>query len=228
MNNTCAPRSRSTVLAALAAATCLASTTAAQAQGEPSAQAPADGAAAAAVRLGDLSSRVDDLRDKLRRSQAALALISEAMGDSMAAARSEISIKDEMSSAFRLTRAVVVLDGSVLYHRDDETGALADQREIPLFAGSIAPGDHTVTVALTFRGNGYGVFTYLRGYTFDVKSSHSFTAAAGKTIQVTASALERGTVTTPLEQRPGLEWREKLASEPAAAVRNAASVQTKP
>ncbi|MEO8800268.1 MAG: hypothetical protein ABI551_20415, partial [Polyangiaceae bacterium] len=56
----------------------------------------------------------------------------------------------------------------------------------------------------------YGVFTYLRGYKFEVKSSHSFTATEGKTIQVIATALEKGGVTTPLEQRPSIQWNEKV------------------
>ena len=33
-----------------------------------------------------------------------------------------------------------------------------------------ASGDHTIQVALTFQGNGYGVFSYLRGYKFEVNS----------------------------------------------------------
>jgi hypothetical protein len=117
-----------------------------------------------------------------------------------------------MSSAFRLTRALVVLDGAVQYNRSDDTGALADQKEIPVFSGSVPPGDHTVSVLLNFQGNGYGVFTYLRGYKFEVKSSHSFTAVEGKTLTLAALALEKGGVTTPLEQRPGVEWQEKVQS----------------
>ncbi len=46
----------------------------------------------------------------------------------------------------------------------------------------------------------------------------------GKTLTLTATALEKGGVTTPLEQRPAIEWNEKVnalgagpASTPAAA-----------
>jgi hypothetical protein len=69
-----------------------------------------------------------------------------------------------------------------------------------------------VQVALNFQGNGYGVFTYLRGYKFEVKSSHSFTAVEGKTMTLLATSLEKGGVTTPLEQRPAIEWNEKVAA----------------
>jgi hypothetical protein len=165
------------------------------------------------VRLRDLEARVDELKDQIRRSHTRLALLSDTiLSGGAAGSRSEVSLRNEMSSAFRLTRALVVLDGAVQYNRSDDTGALADQKEIPVFSGSVPPGDHTVSVLLNFQGNGYGVFTYLRGYKFEVKSSHSFTAVEGKTLTLAATALEKGGVTTPLEQRPGIEWQEKVQS----------------
>ena len=163
------------------------------------------------VRLRDLESRVDELKDQIRRSHTRLALLSDTiLTGGAAGARSEIVFKNEMSSAFRLIRALVVLDGGIQYNRQDETGALADQKEIPVFTGSVAPGDHTVQILLTFQGNGYGVFTYLKGYKFEVKNSHSFTVVEGKTLSITATALEKGGVTTPLDQRPAIEWRERV------------------
>jgi len=166
-----------------------------------------------AVRLRDLEARVDELKDQIRRSHTRLALLSDTiMTGGVAGSRSEIAFHNEMSSAFRLVKALVVLDGAVQYNRADDTGALADQKEIPVFSGSVPPGDHTVQILLNFQGNGYGVFTYLRGYKFEVKSSHSFTAVEGKTLSLTATALEKGGVTTPLEQRPAIEWHEKVQS----------------
>ena len=165
-----------------------------------------------AVRLRDLEQRVDELKDQIRRSHTRLALLSDTIiGGGGAGSRAEISFDNEMSSAFRLVRALFVLDGQVQYQRADDTGALADQKTIPIFTGSVPAGDHTVSVLLNFQGNGYGVFTYLRGYKFEVKSSHSFTSVEGKTLTITATALEKGGVTTPLEQRPAIEWHEKVA-----------------
>jgi hypothetical protein len=177
------------------------------------------------VRLRDLEARVDELKDQIRRSHTRLALLSDTiLSGGAAGSRAEVLFKNEMSSAFRLTRALFVVDGAVQYNRADDTGALADQKEIPIFSGSIPPGDHTVQVVLNFQGNGYGVFTYLRGYKFEVKSAHSFTSVEGKTLSLISTALEKGGVTTPLEQRPTIEWSEKIgalgasvASTPAAA-----------
>jgi len=164
-----------------------------------------------AVRLRDLEQRVDELKDQVRRSHTRLALLSDTIiGGGAAGSRSEVEFKNEMSSAFQMTHALFVIDGQVQYNRGDDSGALADQKDIPIYSGSVPPGDHTIQVALTFQGNGYGVFSYLRGYKFEVKSSHAFTAVEGKTITITATAFEKGGVTTPLEQRPTVEWQEKL------------------
>ena len=174
---------------------------------------PAMDGATYSVRLRDLEARVDELKDQIRRSHTRLALLSDTiLSGGAAGSRAEVLFKNEMSSAFKLTRALFVVDGAVQYNRTDESGALADQKEIPIFQGSKPPGDHTVQVVLNFQGNGYGVFTYLRGYKFEVKSAHSFTAVEGKTLALVATALEKGGVTTPLEQRPTIEWQEKIAS----------------
>ncbi len=173
---------------------------------------PLDGATYA-VRLRDLEASVDELKDRIRRSHTRLALLSDTIVSGGAAgSRAEIGLDNEMSSAFRLTKALVVLDGAVQYNRTDETGVLADQKSIPVFSGSVPPGDHTLQVVLSFQGNGYGVFSYLRSYHWDLKSSHSFTAVEGKVLTLTATALEKGGVTTPLDQRPSVEWKEKVQS----------------
>jgi hypothetical protein len=189
---------------------------------------PADSAmngATYAVRLRDLEQRVDELKDQIRRSHTRLALLSDTiMSNGAAGSRAEVRFDNEMSSAFQLIRALFVMDGQVQYNRQDDSGALADQKDIPIYQGSVPPGDHTLQVALTFQGNGYGVFSYLRGYKFEVKSSHAFTAVEGKAVTVTATAYEKGGVTTPLEQRPTVDWHEKVqalgpgsASSPAGA-----------
>jgi hypothetical protein len=176
-----------------------------------------------AVRLRDLEQRVDDLKDQIRRSHTRLALLSDTiLGGGTAGSRAEVAYHNEMSGAFLLTRALFVVDGQIQYNRQDESGALADQKDIPVFTGSVPPGDHTIQVSLTFQGNGFGVFSYLRGYKFEVKSSHSFTALEGKMLSVTATSFEKGGATTPLEQRPTVEWNEKIQPLSASAASAAA------
>jgi hypothetical protein len=115
-----------------------------------------------------------------------------------------------MSNVFQLTRALFLLDGAVQNNKQDETGALAEQKEIPVFNGSIPPGDHTLQVLVQLRGHGFGVFSYLQGYRFEIRSSHSFTVTEGKTVELRAIAYEKGGVTVPLEQRPAMRYFERI------------------
>jgi hypothetical protein len=174
------------------------------------------------VKLHELEQSVDDLQNQIRRSHTRLTLLSENIMGGAGGSRAEVEFKNEMSSAFLLTRALFVVDAQVQYSRQDDSGALAEQKDIPIYSGSLTAGDHTVNVALTFQGNGYGVFSYLRGYKFEVKSSHAFTAADGKAMTIIAIAYEKGGVTTPLEQRPAIQWQEKSGSLGAAPVASAA------
>jgi hypothetical protein len=164
-----------------------------------------------AVRLRDLEARVDELKEQIRRSHTRLSLLSDTiLSGGVGGARASIRFQNDMSGAFRLTRALFVLDGAVQYNKQDDTGALSGQKEIPIFKGSITPGDHTLQVLLRLRGHGYGVFSYLRGYQFEVKQTHSFSVTEGKEVDLDVIAWEKGGVTTPLEQRPAVRYLERL------------------
>ena len=166
-----------------------------------------------AVRLRDLEQRIDDLKEQIRRSHTRLSLLSDTiLSGGGAGSRAGIRFDNELSSAFRVVRVLVVLDGAVQYNKTDQSGALAEQSEIPIFNGSVPPGDHTLQVLVNLQGNGYGVFSYLRGYRFEVRSSHSFTAVEGKTINLQSIAYEKGGVTTPLEERPAVRYVEKMVA----------------
>ena len=191
----------------------------------PASGSPTPGAAAAppaptavdgqtySVRLRDLEQRVDELKEQIRRSHTRLSLLSDTvMAGGAQGSRAEIVFQNDMSSAFRLTKALFVLDGAVQYNKADESGTLAEQSTIPIFSGSIPPGDHTLQVLVQLQGNGYGVFSYLKGYKFEVRSTHSFSASEGKTVNLQVIAYEKGGVTTPLEERPAIRYFEKVAS----------------
>lgn len=200
------------------------SSTTAAASATPAAGGPPDGSTYV-VRLRDLEQRIDELKEQIRRSHTRLSLLSDTiLSGGVGGARAEIVFRNDISSAFRLTGVVIVLDGVVQYNKqDDSEGAsLSSQKEIPVFSGAVPPGDHTLQVVVRLQGHGYGVFSYLRGYKFDVKSSHAFTITEGKTISVEAVAWEKGDVTTPLEQRPAVRFSENLKTGFAAEAAPAA------
>jgi hypothetical protein len=165
------------------------------------------------VRLRDLEQHIDELKEQIRRSHTRLSLLSDTiLSGGVGGARAEINFHNDLSSAFRLTGAVFVLDGAVQYNKLDESddSPLASQKDIPIFSGSIPPGDHTVQVVIKLQGNGYGVFSYLRGYKFQVPNTHSFTITEGKTLKLDVIAWEKGDVTTDLTQRPAIRWTENV------------------
>ena len=176
--------------------------------------APIDGSTYV-VRLRDLEQHIDELKEQIRRSHTRLSLLSDTiLSGGAGGARAEITFRNDLSSAFRLTGALFVLDGAVQYNKQDESddSALANQKDIPIFIGSIPPGDHTVQIVLQLRGNGYGVFSYLKGYKFKVPSSHSFTITEGKTLKLDVIAWEKGDVTTDLTVRPAIRFTETVRS----------------
>jgi hypothetical protein len=188
---------------------------------KPASSGGMDGATYA-VRLRDLEQRIDELKEQIRRSHTRLSLLTDTiLSGGLAGSRSEVVFQNDMSSAFKLVRALFVLDGAVQYNKSDDSGALAEQKEIPIFSGSIPPGDHTVQILLQFQGSGYGVFSYLKGYHFEARSSHSFTAVEGKTLTLQIIAYEKGGVTTPLEERPAVRFNEKIAAGVSGSQGNA-------
>ena len=62
------------------------------------------------VRLRDLEAKVDELKDQIRRSHNRLAMLSDTiLSGGLAGSRAEINFDNEMSSAFRLVKAVFVV-----------------------------------------------------------------------------------------------------------------------
>ncbi len=210
-----APPTSSAAAPATSAAPAASATAAPAVSAAPSSAAGAAGTAldtqSYTVRLRDLEQRINDLKERIRRSHTRLALLSESIISGVtAAARAEIVFQNDMSSAFRLRRIVALYDGAPLATKTDERDQIGDQKEIPLYAELVQPGDHTVQVLLEYQGNGYGIFSYLKGYKFEVRSSRSFTAIEGKTLQLRIVGYEQGGPTTPLEERPAIRFVEKL------------------
>ena len=75
-----------------------------------------------------------------------------------------------------------------------------------------SPGSHTLSVALVYQGNGFGVFSYLKGYKFNVKSSHTFVAGESKTTNITVVGYEKGNITTQLSDKPAIDFRVNVLS----------------
>lgn len=170
------------------------------------------------VRLRDNQARVDELADKIRRLRIQLALISGAVPNAPGAAQVEIVIDNEMTGAFHLVHARIAVDDVVqLDKQENEAGELGRQKQLPVFVGATMPGNHAVRAVMTYQGEGFGVFTYLRGYKFELTSSYVFAAPEGKGTRVVGTAYEGGDETTPMQQRPRMTW--SMAASPSPNIR---------
>ncbi len=178
---------------------------------QPPPNSPSD-PAVYAVKLRDLEQRVDELKEQIRRSHTRLSLLSDtilAAGGS--GSRGIIKINNSMSRAFQINRILIVLDGVVQYNKVDASGNLSLLPEIPVYSGALSTGDHTIQIVLNLQGNGYGIFSYLKGYRFEVRSSFSFTASEGKTARIKVEMYEKGGMTTRLEDRPSIRFSSTYA-----------------
>lgn len=180
-----------------------------------------------AIRLRNLEERVNHLKERIFRSKARLILLRETvLNGVISGAKARIVHRNEMGASFSLEQVSYSLDGAPLFNKTDTEGGLDDKEEIELFNGSIVPGNHNISVYLLYRGNGYGVFSYLNGYTFKIKSSYAFTAEEGKITTVRVVGYEKGGFTTDLKDRPAIRYdvevKQDMADQPQAQAPEAA------
>jgi hypothetical protein len=173
------------------------------------------------VRLHDLERRVGELKEQVFRSKARLNLLKETvLHGVIAGAHAVIIGRNEMGGMFTPIKYVYALDGQEIFAKADDSGHLADQQEFEIFNGSIVPGNHTLSVTMVYQGNGYGVFSYLKGYKFNVQGANTFNAAEGKQIQIKVVGYEKGNpVTTDLKDRPAVEFKTNVVADREAAAK---------
>ena len=177
----------------------------------PAAAAGGADSGAYTVRLRSLEKNVNELKEQIFRTKARLNLLKETvLGGVIGASRAVIHHKNEMGSSFRLIKAAFALDGVQIAAKSE--GGLADMQEFDVYNGAIQPGSHTLSVALQYQGNGFGVFSYLKGYKFNVKSSHTFVAGESKTTNITVVGYEKGNITTQLSDKPAIDFRVNVMS----------------
>lgn len=173
------------------------------------------------TRLRELEERVRQLKEKIFRSRARLIQLQEVvLHGTVARAKAVLRHRNELGDSFRLVRAQYALDGAPVFNRvesDDGGGELGDAEEIEVYAGSVAPGRHRISVYLEYQGRAYGIFSYLGGYRFKVRSSHTFTADEGKVTTVRIVGYDRGGITTGFEDRPAVRYETAVSLEAAGA-----------
>jgi hypothetical protein len=155
-----------------------------------------------------LEEKVEDLKEKIFTSKSRLNQLKAAvLSGALDSATAKLVHVNELGNVFYIEHVVYSLDGSQIDNRKDDDGSLADAEEIVIFDGTLVPGAHNLSVFADIRGNGFGIFSYLNGYQFDLKSSTPFTAEEGKMTEVRIVIGEKGGVTVAHEDRLDVEFK---------------------
>jgi hypothetical protein len=165
------------------------------------------------LRLRQLEQRVQALKERAWRAKARVEMLKEAVLGGGIGARAGIVHVQKMGNSYRLIQLVYALDGTTIFTRKDDSGAMHEQKQFEVLSGPITPGSHTLSVLAIYRGHGYGVFKYLRKYKFTVRSSHTFTVDEGRGVSIKVVGFEKGGSTTPLEERPALDFQVSVTKE---------------
>jgi hypothetical protein len=165
------------------------------------------------LKVKDLEEKVTDLKEKIYRTKARLLLLQETVigGGDLSSAKAVLVHENKMGASFVLQSVAYALDGAPIFTRVNTDGSLDKQAQ--MFNGRIVPGNHQLTVQMKFRGNGFGVFSYLNGYKFNLQSSYTFNAEGGKVTTVKAVAFEKGGFTTDIKDRPAIRFEEQVVRE---------------
>lgn len=171
------------------------------------------------VRLRDLEERVTQLKEKIFQSKVRLAKLQEVvLRGTLAGARTVIIHRNEMGSSFRLVQLQYALDGAVLQNRVDVgVGELEKLEELEIYAGSVTPGNHQLSVYLEYQGQGFSLFGRPEDDRFKVRSSYAFTADEGKVTTLRVVGFEKGGFTTDMKDRPALRYDLTATPQPEAA-----------
>jgi hypothetical protein len=123
-------------------------------------------------------------------------------------AQLEVAFHNDMGTSFVLKGVDVELDDVSVFSRHEDASAheLEDTALLPVFRGVVAPGDHTVRVLATYVGRCMGIYDYCRGYRFDVRGVAPRSVSLGERLDLQIYAFEKGTVTTPVEERPAIRF----------------------
>jgi len=161
-----------------------------------------------AVRMRRLEQKTQALKERAWQLKARVQMLKEQMLGGGVGAQAVITHNADMGASFRLVKLIYSLDGTQVFVRTDDSGEnLYKAKGFDVFAGPIAPGNHTLAAVATYKGHGYGVFEYLSKYTFTAKGNQSFTATEGKIAKVECKGFEKGGPTTPLEKRAAIECK---------------------
>ncbi|MFT4702430.1 MAG: putative ubiquitin-RnfH superfamily antitoxin RatB of RatAB toxin-antitoxin module [Bradymonadia bacterium] len=168
--------------------------------------------------LRELEDELNELKEDIFSSKARLRQLSERiLNDPIGGSRAVIRVSDDTGGRFDLIRVTVGLDGNQIYAANQSTADLSDLRGASIFDAALSPGLHNLSVQFVYRGNGFGVFSYMNGYDITVQNSDQVMIENGMTMDLHIRGFEDSSAGAAYEERPSIEIeRRAMETDPDA------------
>ncbi len=157
--------------------------------------------------LHEVSTHLDTLKEDTFATKSRLLLLrEEVLQRSVGGSRVQLRHKNDMGGQYTMVQLYYAIDRETVYTKLDSTGALDDLDDELVYDRILAPGTHQLTALYVYRGRAWGIFQYMKDYTFRVESGYDFVVEEGKSAELTITASEVGGAFTPYEERPGIQF----------------------
>ena len=160
--------------------------------------------------INQIEAQVNELKEEIFRSSTRLTLLKESvLASGLKGTELYIIHRNEMGPNFKLEKILYILDGDYRRSLVDEDGSISKQEEIEIYNGPLTAGNHNLQVELIYRGNGYGLFSYMKELQFVLNDVYIFPIAEGKRLEIKAIAYEKEGFDVELQDRPDLRFELK-------------------
>lgn len=157
--------------------------------------------------LREVSTSVDTLKEDTFTTKSRLLLLrEEVLQRSVGGARLQLRHKYDMGGQYELVQVFYAIDQEPVFSKQDPSGKLSELDGEIVFDRMVAPGPHQLSVLYVYKGRPWGVFRYMKGYTFRVESGYDFNVEEGKAAELIVTAAEEGNFFTAYEKRPGIKY----------------------
>lgn len=152
----------------------------------------------------ELPEQVRALREKVLESRARLLMLPEEIHGSLPTqAGLRLRVANELPGDFKLEKVEARLNGVAVV---DKALTEGDDSSLLKYEQPLAPGAHTLDLTLTYRGNGRGLFPYMRAYEVVIEGSYPFVVPDQVVAAVTATVSSDNPLKKHWKQRPELRF----------------------
>jgi len=166
------------------------------------------------IKLKDLETDVNILKEKIFRSKARLSTLQETLisGKSIQSAKLIIKHVNKFSH-FNVKSIIYYLDGEQLWAFVDIDGNLTKLKEKTLYDKVVVPGIHMLSVVVKLEISELGLFNYAKGYQFQIKANRSFHIQEGTVATISVELKEKGGYFNDITDKPDIVFRAGIAKE---------------